>query len=142
MRRGDRSIYIQAKDKEVLLHVRELHKEKAGALDGLRELKLLSVSISSPNMDGMPKTHGDKDKHAQILARIEKQEQSIAAIDRKIRKAQTAARRALKTQAGSFRIFCETYYVDGLPFDVAQAQSGLRRSRCYDYIKAVKGSDG
>ena len=132
-------IKLTAEECTALLSLRELHEELGILKDGLRELKLLAISVSSPNMDGMPKAQGSTgDAYAQTMARIEKQEQAIRRAERKIKGEQAKTRRCLAGAGGSFRLFCASYYIGGEPFEVAQAASGVQRSRCYDYARTVK----
>lgn len=105
--------------------------------EGLNELKLLSISVSSPNMDGMPKSHGVSDKYAQTLARIDKREREIAAQSKQISRMKTRARRAVGRLAGAFKAFCEAYYMDGVPFVIAQAESGVTERQCKRYMREI-----
>lgn len=121
-----------------LLRVRKLHEELERTKDGLRELRLLSVSISSPNMDGMPKGSTNADKNARVLARIEAQEREIAALSAELDRAKVIARRAIDELTGAFKTFCESYYLDGDPFEVAQAACAMSERQCRRYMQAIK----
>ena len=134
---------LTAQECAALLSLRDMYKELELLKDGLRELKLLAISVSSPNMDGMPKQAGSTgDAYAQTVARIEKQERDIKRKESAIKRAQTAARNGLKHTTGSFRLFCASYYIGGDLFEVAQAASGVCRSRCYDFVAEVKRTAG
>lgn len=126
-----------------LLNIRGLHEELNTLKDGLRELRLLSISVSSPKQDGMPKQQSAQgDAYAQTLTRIEKQEQEIARMERRIRTARRTAQHALKAMHGAAKVFCAAYYVGGEPFEIARAASGVGRSRCYEFAAAVKAKAG
>lgn len=119
------------------MRVRKLHEELGLKQDGLRELKLLSVSVSSPNMDGMPKSQTSADKNARILARIEAQERGIAAVSAELNRVKAIARRAIDGLTGAFKTFCESYYLDGDPFEVAQAACAMSERQCRRYMQVV-----
>ena len=125
-------------ERDALLYVRELHEELENMCDGLRELKLLSISISSPNMDGMPKAQSDGDAYAQVLVRIERQERDIASLSKRVSKAQYPARRAANRLKGPFKRFCEDYYVNGMPFSLASAASGVTDRQCKNYMAFIQ----
>lgn len=126
-------------DRSALLTARELHKEMEILKEGLQELKLLSISVSSPNMDGMPKGQGASDVRAQTMIRIERKEHEIAALDKRLNRAKAIALRKLRRFSGAFRSFCEDYYVQGLSFQIAQAASGMSDRQCKNYMALVKG---
>lgn len=121
------------------MRVRKLHEELGLKRDGLTELRLLSVSVSSPNMDGMPKSQTEGDKNARVLSRIEQQESKVTALSARLDEARMIARRATETLTGAFKDFCEAYYIDGDPFEVAQAASGVGERQCRRYMQAVSG---
>ena len=129
---------LSDEDREALLFSRELQEDMEKMCDGLRELRLLAVSVSSPNMDGMPKGDGVGDAYAQTLARIEQREREIALQKRKIERAKRIARRVLKPFIGPFKAFCEDYYVEGMPFVIAQAASGVGDRQCKNYIAYIQ----
>lgn len=106
--------------------------------DGLRELQLLSASVSSPNMDGMPRTQSAPDKYAQVMIRIDSRKREIAAQEREIARAQVVARRVLEGVTGAFKAFCMDYYVDGLPFSLAVCASGVGDRQCKNYMAYIK----
>ena len=127
-------------EREALLYVRELHEELENMCNGLRELKILSISVSSPKMDGMPKAQSSGDAYAQVLARIERQEREIASLSKRISKEQYPARRAAKKLKGPFRAFCEDYYINGMPFSLASAASGVTERQCKNYMTFIQNT--
>lgn len=129
-------------ERDALLRVRKLHEEMENLIDGLKELRLLSVSLSSPKLDDMPKAQGVTDKYAQTLARIEHKEREIAVQKREIERAQRIARRGLSRFIGPFKAFCEDYYVKGLPFVLAQAASGVSERQCKNYMAEIQKKAG
>lgn len=110
--------------------------------DGLKELKLLAVSLSSPKMDDMPKSQSIPDTYAQTLVRIEQQERDIAAMTRKIEKAKRSAYQGIGRFIGPFKAFCVDYYVKGLPFVLAQAASGVSERQCKNYMAEIQKKTG
>lgn len=106
--------------------------------EGLRELKLLSQSVSSPNMDGMPRAGSSGDAMTRVVARIAAQERSVALQKGRVTRAQVYARRIVRRLTGAFRAFCEDYYVNGYSFDIAQAACGVRDRQCKNYMTIVK----
>jgi len=124
-------------DRTRLLRARELHEELEKMEEGLRELRLLSVSLKSPKMDDMPKAPGSGDTMTATLARIERQEGKIARVRAKLRGEVRSAARVVKRLTGPFKAFCEAYYVDGDPFAVAQATSGVKERQCKRYMAIV-----
>lgn len=132
---------LTARGREALLHVRELHDELENLQDGLRELKLLSISVSSPKMDGMPHAQSAGDARAQTLARIESQEAKIARTSAKLARAQAKARREIKELTGAFKAFCDAYYINGNTFRLSQAMSGREERQCKNYMALVKNGE-
>ena len=130
------------REREALLYVRELHEELENMCDGLKELKLLAVSLSSPKMDDMPKSQSIPDTYAQTLVRIEQQERDIAAMTRKIEKAKRSAYQGIGRFIGPFKAFCVDYYVKGLPFVLAQAASGVSERQCKNYMAEIQKKTG
>lgn len=123
---------------ETLRRVRELHEKMERLKDGLRELRLLSTSISSPKMDGMPKQQGGaKDIAAQTLARIEKQEEEIARMAYSIERAKKGGQLACRMLDTSRRTFYNLYCNEGEPFCIAQAASGVQERQCRRYLQDI-----
>lgn len=128
---------LSVAEREAFVRLRELHDELEKMRDGLRELKLLVKSVSSPNMDGMPKAQGTSDAYAQALVRIERQEREIAAQARRVNRAKAIPIQALKRFVGPFKTFCKGYYIDGVPFFMAQAESGVGERQCKNYMAYI-----
>ena len=90
-------------------------------------------------MDGMPRSQGAGDASAQYLIHLEYARKERDKAQRSLDKAKYNASRVCRRLSGHMRKFCEAYYAQCFPFDIAQTLSGVQRSRCYDYINAVKG---
>lgn len=129
---------LSDEEREALLYARELHEEMENLLDGLRELKLLALSVSSPNMDGMPKGQSAGDAYGQTLVRIERREREIADVGRRAGKAKVTAGRIVKRLVGPFKTFCNDYYVEGMPFQIAHAASGVSDRQCKNYMAYIQ----
>ena len=128
---------------EALINLRDLQEELWKHKDGMRELVLLSISVSSPRMDGMPKQQGMQgDAYAQTLARIEERKVEISKLERKIRTEKLKAQKAIKHIYGSFRIFAADYYIAGNPFEVSCAASGVSERQCRRYMRTVREISG
>ena len=89
-------------------------------------------------MDGMPRSRGAGDASAQYLIYLDYARKERDKAQRSLDKAKYNAMRVCRKLSGHMRKFCEAYYAQCLPFDIAQTLSGVQRSRCYDYINAVK----
>lgn len=128
---------LSEKARRQLLAVREAAKELQEAEDALRELEL--KTIGSPNMDGMPKGSGKGDANAQYLIHLEYARAKQARAERDLTRAKNTAYRVCRRMTGHMRKFCEAYYAEGFPFEVAQALSGVKEAQCYRYMAKVKG---
>ena len=127
-------------DREALLEVRTAEKRVQDLEDGLRELEL--KTISSPNMDGMPKGSSDGDASTRRLISMERAKHRLKMAEKDLRTARRRAERVCRKMDGHMRSFCESYYVDCQPFSVAQKLSGVSERQCYRYMQDIKPEDG
>lgn len=105
-------------------------------MDSLRELELQSVS--SPKMDGMPKGSGSGDASAQHMIHVEYARNRVKRAKDALQKARRNALRVCRKMEGHMRKFCEAFYVEGFPFDVARVMSGVGERQCYRYVGEVE----
>lgn len=122
-----------------MISLREKNEELERARAGLVELRMLSESISSPRIDGMPKAQSKADKVGAVVAQIERQEALVQSIQRGVERRRKRVRRICGRLSGSFGLFCMAYYADGDPFEVATAASGVKERQCYRYKEIVSG---
>lgn len=128
---------LTERDRKQLLAVRKTAQELEEAEVALKELEL--KTIGSPNMDGMPKGGSQGDASAQHLIHLEYARSKRDKAEYAHKKAKHNAYRVCRKLEGHMRKFCEVYYADGLPFDVAQIMSGVKDAQCYRYMAKVKG---
>lgn len=127
---------LTKKDKQELRAVRDAEKRVQDMHDGLKELEL--KTISSPNMDGMPKGTGDGDASVRHMIRLERARRRLADAEKALKAAQRKAERVCqRMDDGHMRRFCEAFYVDGQPFAAAQKLSGVGERQCYRYMETV-----
>lgn len=128
---------LTERDRKHLLAVRKTAQDLEEAEVALKELEL--KTIGSPNMDGMPKGGSQGDASAQHLIHLEYARSKRDKAEYAHKKAKHNAYRVCRKLEGHMRKFCEAYYADGLPFDVAQIMSGVKDAQCYRYMAKVKG---
>lgn len=115
--------------------MRRAAEELQEAEDSLKELEL--KTIGSPKMDGMPKGSSRGDVNADYLAAIEYVRKMRDAAERNAKRIKHYAHRVCKKMPRHMRKFCEAYYVECFPFDVAQTLSGVKEAQCYRYMTKV-----
>ena len=123
------------RDRRRLLAVRDAAQELQEAQDALKELELKTVG--SPKMDGMPKGSTQGDTSTQHLIHLDFARKKLEKAQIALAKAKHNAYRVCRRLEGHMRKFCEAYYMECFPFDVAQALSGVGERRCYDYIREI-----
>lgn len=128
---------LTERDRKQLLAVRDAAKDLQEAEDALKELEL--KTIGSPNMDGMPKGSSQGDANARHLIHLEYARAKRDKAEYALKKAKHNAHRVCRRLDGHMRKFCESYYAEGHPFDVAQIVSGVKEAQCYRYMAKVKG---
>lgn len=117
--------------------MRRAAEELQEAEDSLKELEL--KTISSPKMDGMPKGSSQGDANTQHLVHLDYARKKRDKAEYHLKKAKHNAYRVCRRLEGHMRKFCEAYYAEGFPFDVAQTLSGVQARQCYTYMSIVKG---
>ena len=117
--------------------MRDAAKDLQEAEDGLKELEL--KTIGTTNMDCKPKCSRPCDASAQHLIHLEYARSKRDKAERALNKAKHNAHRVCRKLTGHMRKFCEAYYAEGFPFEVAQMMSGVKEAQCYRYMAAVKG---
>lgn len=95
----------------MLRKARDLVDEVERLRDTLKEIDL--QTISSPNLDGMPKGSGDGDAMTRRVIRRDKVESKLWSAERALKRARTIGGRALREVKAAMRLFCEAYYLDG-----------------------------
>ena len=128
---------LTEKDRAKLLAVRKAARDLEEAECSLKELKLKTVG--SPNMDGMPKGSTQGDSSTQHLIHLDYARKKLEKAQRALDKAKRNAHRVCTRLEGHMQKFCEAYYVECFPFDIAQALSGVGERQCSRYMAAVKG---
>lgn len=125
------------RDRRQLLAVRKAAQGLEEAEVALKELELKTVG--SPNMDGMPKGGGQGDASAQHLIHLDYARSKRDKAEYSLKKAKHNAYRVCRKLEGHMRKFCEAYYAEGFPFDVAQYLSGVGVRQCSRYAAMIKG---
>lgn len=115
--------------------MREAVKDLQEAEDSVRELELKTVG--SPKMDGMPKGSSTGDANAQYLIHLEYARSKLDRAHNQLARAKNNAYRVCRRLSGHMQKFCEAYYAEGFPFEVAQAMSGVKDRQCYSYMAEV-----
>lgn len=123
-------------DKRALLACRHAAEEVDCLHDGLIELR--RQVIASPRLDGMPRGAATGDGAAKRLIRIEKQEKNLERAKQRLQHRRTAAIRALSKLPVGMAQFCQVYYVEGEPFELAWRASGRSSRQCARYIREVE----
>ena len=113
------------RDKWHLRRARDLADEVTRLRDNLREAEL--QTISSPNMDGMPKGSGDGDAIARQIARRDKLQTKLRTAERALKRSRSAAEKALCGVKASMRMFCEAYFLDAAQLEEACAYARINK---------------
>ena len=101
----------------------------------LKEIR--TKTIGAANMDGMPKGSSVGDASAQHVIYLEYAEKQLERAKRELGRAKRDAEHVCSRLEGHMRKFCGAYYIEGFPFEVAQALSGVSRRQCYTYMSMV-----
>jgi hypothetical protein len=78
--------------------------------DNLREAEL--QTISSPNMDGMPKGSGDGDAIARQIMNKDRLLSKLRGAEKALKRSRTIAGKALRNAKAPLRMFCEVYFLE------------------------------
>ena len=111
------------RDKWHLRRARDLVDEVTRLRDNLREAEL--QTISSPNMDGMPKGSGDGDAIARQIARRDKLQTKLRTAERALKRSRSAAGKALRGVKAPMRMFCEVYFLEAGSAEAACAYARI-----------------
>lgn len=101
----------------MLRRARDLADEISRLRDNLREAEL--YTISSPNMDGMPKGSSDGDAMTRQMIRKDKLQNKLKCAERALNRSKSIAGKALRNVKAPMRMFCEAYFLDAATFDEA-----------------------
>lgn len=101
---------LTERDKWHLRRARDLFDEVTRLRENLKEAEL--QTISSPNMDGMPKGSGDGDAMTRQVIRKDKLQAKLRGAERALKRSQAAGRKALRNVKAPLRMFCEVYFLE------------------------------
>lgn len=107
----------------MLRRARDLADEVELLRENLKEVELHTVS--SPNMDGMPKGSGDGDAMARVMIRKESLQKKIRTAERAMNRSRSEGRRALRNVRAPMRMFCEVYFLEAGGFEEACAHARI-----------------
>ena len=107
----------------MLRRARDLADEISRLRDNLREAEL--HTISSPNMDGMPKGSSDGDAMTRQMIRKDKLQAKLRTADRALKRSRSIAGKALRDVKAPLRMFCEAYFLDAAPLEEACAYARI-----------------
>ena len=94
--------------------------------------------IGSPSLDGMPHGSGIGDPTGCKVAHVAYAERKADKARKEFERAQRVARRVCARIANPHaKKFCEAYYVECTPFEVAQIMSGVQERQCFRYMQTV-----
>ena len=96
---------------------RDLADEVGRLRESLREAEL--QTISSPNMDGMPKGSGDGDAMTRLVIRKDKLQAKLRTAERALKRSQAAGGKALRDVKAPMRMFCEIYFLEAGSLEAA-----------------------
>jgi len=101
------------RDRYMIRRARDLQDELTRLRECLKETEM--QTISSPNMDGMPKGGGDA--MTRRIIRKDKLEQKIRTAERAFKRSQTIGSKALRNVKAPLRMFCEAYFFECASFE-------------------------
>lgn len=129
--------YMSDNTKNMLIRCRDWAKEIKLREDGLRELR--TRTISSPNLDGMPRGGGDADANARRMIGIEKRESELKQERRGLNALKNKAKKALEGLKPSQRIFYQEYYIECHKCAAARVLAGISERTAMRYIQMIQG---
>ena len=97
------------RERYTLRRARDIADEVQRLQENLTEIDL--QTISSPNMDGMPKGSGDGDAMTRRIIRRDRIVGKMQAAQRELDKLRTIGSAALKRTKTPIRMFCDAYYL-------------------------------
>lgn len=122
-----------------MLSVRRDAEDVALQEDYLEELQ--RQTISSPNMDGMPKGSAQGDAAARLMIRKQQAEAKLEQAKRQLERSKKAARRVIAKLDVRMARFCEAYFIEGEKLEAASAFAGVCVRTGSNYAKMVKWAD-
>ena len=130
---------LNERTRSALLAVRAAAQEMHEARESLVELE--GQTIGSPKLDGMPKGSGLHDASAARLVHLDYARRKLDRAEREYKRARAAAIDACAGMELHMKKFCEAYYAEGFPFEVAQILSGVSERQCYRYARRIEGKE-
>lgn len=125
---------LSAQEKYRLRFVRDLQDEVSRLEERLEEMRL--QTISSPKMDGMP--HGSStgsEAMVSALIQMQSQEERVKRAKKRLKRAQSAARKAVEQMPAGMRLFFEAYYIDAEKIGTACSIARISESTAYRYMR-------
>ena len=114
---------LTERDKWHLRRARDLVDEVTRLRENLKEAEL--HTISSPNMDGMPKGSSDGDAMTRQYIRKDKLQAKLRGAERAQKRSRTIAEKALRNVRAPMRMFCEAYFLDASTAEEACAYARI-----------------
>lgn len=114
---------LTERDKWNLRRARDLADEVTRLRENLKEAEL--YTISSPNMDGMPKGSSDGDAMTRQYIRKDKLQAKLRTAERALKRSRSIAGKALRDVKAPLRMFCEAYFLDAAPMEEACAYARI-----------------
>lgn len=125
------------RDRHALRVCRDAAINYAEREESVREIERRTVG--SPKLDGMPRGSGVGDPTGSLAAGIDYARRRRDAAEKAYKRVRRAAVHACRRIANKHaQKFCEAYYLDGKPFDLACIMSGVKERQCYEYMQKSK----
>lgn len=124
---------LTAQEKYKLITVRDIAEEVDRLEERLEELRL--HTISSPKLDGMPRSGSQGDAMAVAMIQQQSQVERLERAKKRLKRAQSAARRIVTRLPAPMRLFYEAYYIDGEKVANACAIARISESTAYRYMR-------
>lgn len=119
-----------------MAHARKAAQDLSEAEDSLKEIR--TRVIGSPSLDGLPRGGGAGDPTGCRVAHVAYAERKVDKARKELDLARRVARRVCARIVNPHaRKFCESYFVEGAPFEVAQIVSGVQERQCFRYMQKV-----
>lgn len=129
---------VDERTKGLLMECRKLAQEIALREEGLRELRMRT--ISSPRLDGMPHSSGSMDASTNKLIQIERREREIQRDKGRLQRLRSAARRVVKPLKPEQCIFYTEYFIEAQKARTARIMAGISERTMTNYLAIIRGA--
>ena len=130
--------HLPAASVQALMSSRNLHNAVARAYARCKQAREERPLVSSPRLDGMPRSSFKTSVIEKRYISLEKYEERIAEKEKALQQAQEEAKRVIYGLPDALQDFCFWYYIEGMSMPDVAAWIDRDISTCWRYKKVIE----